>query len=68
METLTEQDLDWLTKVENRLMRMRKREAYHTKSAYLIDYISETIGKCHIVRQILQGRFGVREDKDLDRL
>ena len=27
METLTEDDLDWLTTAENKMIRMRKREA-----------------------------------------
>jgi len=66
METLNEQDLDWLTRVENRLIRMRKREAINTNSAYLIEYIGETIYKCHFTRQILQSRFGLREDKNLE--
>lgn len=30
METLNDSDLDWLTFVENKMIRMRKREAANT--------------------------------------
>ena len=65
METLTEQDLDWLTAAENRLIRMRKREAANTNSPTVIDDLSDTIERIHQVRQWLQGRFEQPVDGDL---
>jgi len=65
MGPLTEGDVDMLTSHENMLIFLRKREAANTNSAYLIEYIGEAIGKCHCVRQILQGRFGLPVDKEI---
>ena len=67
METLTEQDLDWLTKAEERLMRMRKREAANTNSRLMIDDLGEMIGKVHALRQWLQSRFDVAVDPELEK-
>ena len=66
METLNEQDLDWLTTAENRLIRMRKRESANTNSRIMIDDLTELIEKCHTVRQWLQGRFNQKRDEDLN--
>lgn len=65
MEALTEGDVDMLTSHENMLIFLRKREAANKNSAYLLEYISEAIVKCHCVRQILQGRFDLPIDKDI---
>ncbi len=64
METLTEDDLDRLTKIENQLLRLRKREAANTNS--LIYDFGEAIKEVHSIRQRLQARFGVDIDTDLD--
>jgi len=65
MEVLNEQDLDWLTGAENRLIRMRKRESACTKSKLIIDELTDSIEHLHILRQWLQGRFEQEVDKDL---
>ncbi|MBN1253972.1 MAG: hypothetical protein JXA50_01695 [Deltaproteobacteria bacterium] len=65
METLNEQDLDWLTNTENRLIRMRKREAANTNSRLIIDSLTETIKEIHELRQWLQSRFGLEMDKSI---
>jgi len=65
LEILNEQDLDWLTRVENRLIRMRKREAANTKSSFILNDLTELIEKCHTVRQWLQSRFDQEMDKDI---
>lgn len=57
METLNEQDLDWLTKAQNRLIRMRKREAANTNSRLVMDELTETIDHIDMLRQWLQGRW-----------
>jgi len=64
METLTEDDLDRLTKIENQLIRFRKREAANTN--YLCYDFGEAIEKVHELRQRLQGRFGKDVDTDVD--
>ncbi len=63
METLTEQDLEWLTTIENKMIRLRKREAANKNS--LTGDITEIIEKLHWCRQMLQGRFGLPTDRDL---
>lgn len=65
METLNEEDLDWLTRTENRLMRMRKREVANTNSRIMVDDLTELIEKCHIIRQWMQSRFGLKQDDDI---
>lgn len=65
METLNEQDLDYLNNVENKLIRFRKREAANTNSRLMIDDLTELIEKCHQVRQWLQSRFELLIDKNL---
>jgi hypothetical protein len=65
LETLTISDIDLLTRYENGLIFLRKREAANVNSSYLIEYVNETIGKCHTVRQILQSRFNLPVDKDI---
>lgn len=67
METLTEQDLDWLTSTGNRLIRIRKRESINTNSRYLIDQLTEAIEKVHHIRQTLQMRFGHDVNEDIRR-
>lgn len=64
METLTEDDLDRLTRIENQLIRLRKREAANTNS--LVYDFGEAIEGVHKVRQMLQARFGLSVDNDLD--
>lgn len=64
METLTEDDLDRLTKTENQLIRLRKREAANTNS--LVYDFGEAIEEVHKIRQRLQARFGKAIDNDLD--
>jgi hypothetical protein len=56
METLTEDDLDWLTRVENRLITMRKRETAHRN--LLVRDITDTIKEMHGLREMLSARFG----------
>jgi len=65
MKALVISDIDLLTRQENALILLRKREAANANSLYLIEYISEAIGKHHCVRQILQSRFGLPTDKDI---
>ena len=55
METLTEDDLDWLTRVENRLIAMRKREAAHRNT--IVREITDTIDEVHDLRRWLSARF-----------
>ena len=55
METLTDSDLDWLTTVENKLIRLRKREAANANR--LCEDITEVIEKIDWIRQMLAGRF-----------
>lgn len=62
LEVLTEDDLDWLTRVENRLMTMRKREAAHrpksnSQTTSLVREISDAITPVHNLRVFLQIRF-----------
>jgi len=66
METLNEQDLEWLTKAESRIIRIRKREAANTNSGYIIDDLTEIIEKVHDLRRWLQSRFGIEQDKSLN--
>lgn len=63
METLTEQDLEWLTTIENKMIRLRKREAANKNS--ITGDIAEAIEKIHWCRQMLQARFGITADADL---
>ena len=65
METLNEDDLDWLTRVENRLLSMQKREAANTKSYWVTDTLKKTIGETHQLRQALQSRFNKKVDADI---
>ena len=63
METLTEQDLDWLTQTQGRLVRMRKRESANTNKQ--VDTITDVIRHIHRLRQSLQSRFGLPTDADI---
>ncbi|KKN01354.1 hypothetical protein LCGC14_1128510 [marine sediment metagenome] len=64
-ETLNEQDLDWLTIAENRMVRMRKRETANANSKIMIDDLTKLIEKTHTVRQWLQSRFEMVMDEDI---
>lgn len=57
METLNEQDLEWLTKAEARLIRMRKREAANSNFWSVMEALSDMIEKCEEARSWLQDRF-----------
>ncbi len=57
METLTEEDLDWLIKVESKLIRMRKREAANSNSWSVMESLSELIEKFENIRAWLKARF-----------
>jgi hypothetical protein len=57
METLTESDLEWLTAVENKLIRLRKREAANANR--LCGDITDAIEKVDWLRVMLAGRFNV---------
>lgn len=57
METLTESDLEWLTAVENKLIRLRKREAANANR--LCQDITDAIEKIDWLRVMLAGRFNV---------
>ena len=59
METLNEDDLDYLTKTENKLMRMRKRESANTKSLLVDESLEEAIKAIDDARKWLSGRLGV---------
>lgn len=63
LETLNEEDLDFLTRVENRLVRSRKREAANRD--LLSKDLTDCIQRVHYVRQMLQTRFGKTVDDDL---
>lgn len=54
METLNDTDLDWLTTVENKLIRLRKREA--ANAARLGSEINECIESVDRLRIMLSGR------------
>lgn len=60
METLNQDDLDWLTKTENRLIRMRKREAANTNSRTVIDDITSAIQEIDRVRGWLGARLEIK--------
>jgi hypothetical protein len=64
METLTEQDLEWLTGVENRILVMRKREAANTNR--LCADLTMAIKKVHWIRQMLQARFDLSVDAEIE--
>jgi len=59
METLNEDDLIWLTKVQNKLTRMRKREAANANWSTMIGDITETIQSVDNVRVWLGSRIDV---------
>ncbi len=63
METLTEQDLEWLTAIENKMLRLRKRETANKNM--LTDRFTTIIKEVHFCRQMLQFRFGLPADSDL---
>ncbi len=65
MEALTIEDLNRLTRIENELIQMRKREAATTNSPNMIYQLGETIKECHELRQWLQSRFGLPMDANL---
>ena len=54
METLNDTDLDWLTAVENKLIRLRKREA--ANAARLDPEINDCIKIVDRLRVMLSGR------------
>ncbi len=57
METLNEQDLEWLEKAEKRLIRMRKREAANMNSRLMIEDLTEVIEKMESMRGWFKSRF-----------
>ena len=59
METLNEDDLTYLTKVENKLIRLRKRETANTNSLLMNDSIDEAIAAIDDARKWLGSRIGV---------
>lgn len=61
MESLNDEDIDWLTTVENRLIRMRKREDA-TNNRRLSTDITETIERVDWLRQMLAGRLNRKVD------
>jgi hypothetical protein len=65
MEVLNEEDLDWLTRAENRLVTMRKRETEHhgNRIGLAPNELSDAIKAVHNTRVWLQGRFGKRQDE-----
>jgi len=65
MEPLSIEDINRLTKLENELIQLRKREAANINSPLVIEEIANTIKACHRTRQWLQGRFLLAVDKDL---
>lgn len=60
METLNDADLDWLTAVENRVIRLRKREA--ANAARLDPEIADVIAAVDRLRVMLAARFGRQVD------
>jgi hypothetical protein len=60
METLNEQDIEYLTKVENKLIRMRKREVANTNSLSVVDQLTDSIESIDEVRTWLASRMGVK--------
>lgn len=65
MEPITEDDLDWLTRVENRLSGLRKRETEHRGTSLMCHDLTESIKAIHRLRQFMQARFGKTLDADL---
>ena len=65
METLNEDDLDWLTRCENRMLQMQKRETANTKSHWVMSELESAIEATHKLRQTLQARFNKTVDKDI---
>ena len=60
METLNDQDLDWLTNIENKLIRLRKREAANANRLCL--EITDCIKCVDELRQFLAARLGRKVD------
>lgn len=63
MDSLNEDDLKALTNIENRLLRLRKREVADRN--ILCNEISRVIGSVHELRQLLQIRFEMKMDEYL---
>ncbi len=63
MESLNEEDLKALTNIENRLLRLRKREVANRN--ILCNEISQVINSTHELRQLMQIRFEIKMDEDL---
>lgn len=64
-EPINEEDLDWLTRVENRISAMRKRENEHHPKSFTESYMTGAIKEIHQLRQMLQARFEKKVDADL---
>jgi hypothetical protein len=62
MESLNDEDIEWLAKVANRLIRMRKREAANTNSPLMIEALGDTIKEVVNARSWL----GARLNRKLD--
>lgn len=61
METLNDQDLDWLISVQAKLIRLRKREA--ANAARLDSYIGDAIEQIDMLRSMLAARLGRAQTK-----
>jgi len=62
METLNQEDLDWLTRTENRLIRMRKREAANTNSPIMLADLTTAIQDVDDLRAWLAARLMVKAE------
>lgn len=62
MESLNDEDIEWLANVANRLIRMRKREAANTNSPLMIEALGDTIKEVVNARSWL----GARLNRKLD--
>ena len=65
MEPLSIEDINRLTRLENELIQLRKREAANINSPNVIDQLTEVIKECHELRQWLQSRFNLKMDPNL---
>lgn len=65
VETLNEQDIESLTRIENQLIRMRKREAANKN--FLCCEFTEAIEEIHEIRRMLQARMNLPIDKAIEK-
>lgn len=56
LETLSADDIDWLTRTEERFIRLRKREQANTNSSWVVGNLTRIIDEIEETRMALKGR------------